>query len=139
VLGFQPPPMRMFPAHRKDTPYGRQNEIVIDFADPGAIKVYFLTKVPGAELSLGNAEMAFYYKDSFAASHMLEGYEHLTLMAMVGDPSLFTRSDGIERLWEISTPLLENPPPVEPYPVGSYGPESMKRLIAPYHWHLPHV
>jgi len=23
--------------------------------------------------------------------------------------------------------------------VGSYGPESMKRLIAPYHWHLPHV
>jgi len=139
VLGFQPPPMRMFPAHRKDTPYGRQNEIVIDFADPGAIKVYFLTKVPGAQLTLGNAEMAFYYKDSFAASHMLEGYEHLTLMAMVGDPSLFTRSDGIERLWEISTPLLDNPPPVEPYPVGSYGPESMKRLIAPYHWHLPHV
>jgi glucose-6-phosphate 1-dehydrogenase len=139
VLGFQPPPMRMFPAHRKDTPYGRQNEIVIDFADPGAIKVYFLTKVPGAQLTLGNAEMAFHYKDSFAASHMLEGYEHLTLMAMVGDPSLFTRSDGIERLWEISTPLLDNPPPVEPYPVGSYGPESMKRLIAPYHWHLPHV
>ena len=139
TLGFQPPPMRMFPAHRKDTPYGRQNEIVIDFADPGAIKLYFLTKVPGAQLSLGNAEMAFHYKDSFAASHMLEGYEHLILMAMVGDQSLFTRSDGIERLWEISTPLLENPPPVEPYAVGSYGPESMKRLIAPYHWHLPHV
>jgi glucose-6-phosphate 1-dehydrogenase len=139
TLGFQPPPMRMFPAHRKDTPYGRQNEIVIDFADPGAIKVYFLTKVPGAHMSLGNAEMAFHYKDSFAVSHALEGYEHLLLMAMVGDPSLFTRSDGIERLWEISTPLLENPPPAEPYKVGSYGPESMKRLIAPYHWHLPHV
>ena len=139
VLGFQPPPMRMFPAHRKDTPYGRQNEIVIDFADPGAIKVYFLTKVPGAQLTLGNAEMAFYYKNSFAVSHMLEGYEHLILMAMVGDQSLFTRSDGIERLWNISTPLLDNPPPVEPYPVGSYGPDSMKRLIAPYHWHLPHV
>jgi glucose-6-phosphate 1-dehydrogenase len=139
TLGFQPPPMRMFPMHRKDTPYGRQNEIVIDFADPGAIKLYFLTKVPGAQLSLGNAEMAFHYKDSFAASHMLEGYEHLILMAMVGDQSLFTRSDGIERLWEISEPLLENPPPVEPYPVGSYGPESIKQLISPFHWHLPHV
>src|SRR3984885_6728415 len=139
VLGFQPPPLRMFPAHRKDTPYGRQNEIVIDFADPGAIKLNFLAKVPGAQLSLGNAEMAFYYKDSFAASHALEGYEHLILMAMVGDQSLFTSSDGIERLWEISEPLLENPPPVEPYPVGSYGPESVKRLVAPYHWHLPHV
>jgi glucose-6-phosphate 1-dehydrogenase len=139
VLGFQPPPLRMFPAHRKDTPYGLQNEIEIDFADPGAIKTYFLAKVPGAELSLGNAEMGFYYKNSFAASHALEGYEHLILLAMVGDQSLFTSSEGIERLWEISEPLLENPPPVEPYPVGSYGPESVKRLIAPYHWHLPHV
>ena len=139
VLGFQPPPLRMFPAHRKDTPYGRQNEIVIDFADPGAIKVNFLAKVPGAELSLGNAEMAFYYKDSFASSHALEGYEHLILLAMVGDQSLFTSSDGIERVWEISEPLLENPPPVEPYPVGSFGPDSLKQLIAPYHWHLPHV
>jgi len=139
TLGFQPPPLRMFPAHRKDTPYGRQNEIVIDFADPGAIKLNFLAKVPGAELSLGNAEMAFYYKDSFAASHALEGYEHLILLAMDGDQSLFTRSDGIERVWEISEPLLENPPPVEPYPVGSWGPESIKRLIAPFHWHLPHV
>jgi glucose-6-phosphate 1-dehydrogenase len=139
TLGFQPPPMRMFPAHRRDIPYGRPNEIVIDFADPGAIKLNFLAKVPGAELSLGNAEMAFYYKDSFAMANALEGYERLILLAMVGDQSLFTRSDGIERLWEISEPLLENPPPVEPYPVGSWGPESVKRLIAPYHWHLPHV
>ena len=139
VLGFQPPPLRMFPAHRKDTPYGRQNEIEIDFADPGAIKSYFLAKVPGAELTLGNAEMAFNYKNSFAISHALEGYEHLLLMAMLGDQSLFTRSDGIERLWEISEPLLENPPPVEPYAKGSWGPDSVRRLIAPYHWHLPHV
>jgi glucose-6-phosphate 1-dehydrogenase len=139
TLGLQPPPLRMFPAHRKDTPYGRQNEIVVDFADPGAIKVNFLAKVPGAELTLGNAEMAFYYKDSFAASNALEGYERLILLAMIGDQSLFTRSDGIERLWEISEPLLENPPPVEPYPAGSYGPESVKQLVAPYHWHLPHI
>jgi glucose-6-phosphate 1-dehydrogenase len=138
VLGFQPPPLRMFPAHQRDTPYGLQNEIEIDFADPGAIKTYFLTKVPGAELTLSNAEMGFYYKNSFAEAHALEGYEHLILMAMIGDQSLFTRSDGIERLWEISQPLLDNPPPVEPYAVGSYGPESVKRLVAPYHWHLPH-
>src|SRR6202042_2201534 len=135
TLGFQPPPLRMFPAHRKDTPYGRQNEIVIDFADPGAIKVNFLAKVPGAELTLGNAEMGFYYKDSFIESNALEGYEHLILLAMVGDQSLFTSSEGIERVWEISEPLLENPPPVESYPVGSWGPESVKQLIAPFHWH----
>jgi len=28
-------------------------------------------------------------------------------------------------------------PPVEPYPRGSWGPESVTKLIAPYRWHLP--
>jgi glucose-6-phosphate 1-dehydrogenase len=137
TLGFHEPPLRMFPAHHKDTPTGRMNEIVIDFADPGSITTEFMAKVPGPELTLGLADMAFHYKDSFAISHALEGYEHLILMAMIGDQSLFTRSDGIERLWEISEPLLENPPPVEPYAAGSWGPPSVDRLIAPYRWHLP--
>ena len=66
--------------------------------------------------------MTFSYKDSFAAANALEGYERLILLAMIGDQSLFTRSDGIERLWEISTPLLDDPPPVEPYARGSWGP-----------------
>jgi glucose-6-phosphate 1-dehydrogenase len=63
--------------------------------------------------------------------------ERLILLAMIGDQSLFTRSDGIERLWEISTPLLDNPPPAEPYERGSWGPAAVDKLIAPYHWHLP--
>ena len=29
---------------------------------------------------------------------------------MLGDRTLFTDSAGIERLWELSTPLLEHPP-----------------------------
>ena len=56
---------------------------------------------------------------------------------MLGDQSLFTSSAGIERLWEISAPLLENPSPVQPYARGSWGPQSVDRLIAPHHWHLP--
>jgi glucose-6-phosphate 1-dehydrogenase len=138
TLGFHQPPLRMFPAHRSDVPAGRCNEIVIDFADPGSITTEFLAKVPGPELSLGQATMVFNYEDSFAAANGLEGYEHLILLAMLGDQALFTRSDGIERLWEISEPLLENPPAVEPYARGSWGPESVDRLIAPHHWHLPH-
>ena len=45
--------------------------------------------------------------------------------------------DNARRLWEISERLLNNPPPVEPYAPGSWGPESVKKLIAPYHWNLP--
>ena len=137
TLGFHQPPIRMFPVHPKDLLVGRMNEIVIDFADPGSITVEFLAKVPGPELTLGQSTMVFSYQDSFAMSHALEGYERLILLAMIGDQSLFTRSDGIERLWEVSAPLLENPPPVEPYPHGSWGPESVNKLIAPYRWHLP--
>jgi glucose-6-phosphate 1-dehydrogenase len=81
--------------------------------------------------------MVFHYKDSFCAAHALEGYERLILLAMLGDQSLFTSSEGIERLWEISEPLLKNPPPVELYAPGSWGPQpATDRLIAPCHWHL---
>ena len=94
------------------------NEIVIDFADPGSITIEFLAKVPGPELTLGQSTMVFSHSDSFARANALEGYERLILLAMSGDQALFTRSDGIERLWEVSAPLLENPPPVEPYPAA---------------------
>ncbi len=137
TFGFHEPPLRMFRAHRQDIPAGRVNEIVIDFADPGTITVEFLAKVPGPEMVLGQSAMVFKYSDSFAAANALEGYERLILLAMLGDQALFTGSDGIERLWEISTPLLDNPPPAEPYEPGSWGPASVDKLVAPYRWHLP--
>ena len=137
TLGFRQPPLRMFPAAWRTRPAGRVNKIVINFADPGSITTEFLAKVPGPELALGHAKMRFTYEDSFCSEHALEGYEHLILLAMIGDQSLFTRSDGIERLWEISAPLLDNPPPAEPYEPGSWGPAAAWKLIAPYQWHLP--
>jgi glucose-6-phosphate 1-dehydrogenase len=139
TLGFHEPPLRMFTAHRRAIPEGRKNEIVIDFADPGSISTNFLVKEPGAEMSLGGASMIFRYSDSFAAANALEGYERLILDAMMGDQALFTSSDGIERLWEISEPLLQNPPRVESYRRGSWGPDSIKKLIEPFRWHLPNA
>jgi glucose-6-phosphate 1-dehydrogenase len=137
TLGFHEPPLRMFTVHRKAVPEGRRNEIVIDFADPGSISTNFLVKQPGAEMTLGGARMIFRYEDSFAQANALEGYERLILDAMIGDQALFTSSEGIERLWQISEPLLQNPPPVAEYARGSWGPESVNRLIEPHHWHLP--
>ena len=56
---------------------------------------------------------------------------------MVGDRTLFTSSEAIERLWEISEPVLEQPPPVHAYEPGSWGPPETDELIAPRRWHLP--
>ncbi|MFC5724584.1 glucose-6-phosphate dehydrogenase [Streptomyces gamaensis] len=137
TLGFREPPLRMFPLAAQDTAGGRHDELVIDFADPGRITARFLAKEPGPDMRLGEAEMVFAYTDCFNTAHALEGYERLILDAMLGDQSLFTSSHGIERLWEASAPLLENPPPVEPYARDSWGPESIRRLIQPYRWYLP--
>jgi glucose-6-phosphate 1-dehydrogenase len=112
---------------------------VIDFDDPGWIAAHFLAKEPGATMRLGEATMTFRYADSFSNQHELEGYERLIIDAMVGDQSLFTRANGIERLWEVSAPLLDDPPPVEPYTRGSWGPDSIGRLISPHHWYLPDI
>jgi len=138
TLGFHEPPLRMFPARVAGTPHMRRDEIVIDIADPGSITTSFLAKQPGATMRLGTAEMTFRYADSFQAANSLEGYERLLLDAMAGDQSLFTTDAAIERLWEISAPLLDNPPPAQPYAPGSWGPQpALDHLTAPYHWRLP--
>jgi glucose-6-phosphate 1-dehydrogenase len=136
TLGFRDPPLRMFRTDRHDPPMGSVNELVIDFADPGSITIEFLAKEPGAEMILGATDMKFNYQDSFAQSMALEGYERLILLAMLGDQSLFTRADGIERVWEISEPLLTGPPPVEFYEPGTWGPSRVEKSIAPHRWYL---
>jgi len=137
TLTLREPTLRMFPVQGRVSRDGRGNQLVIDFDDPGWIALRFLAKEPGPALRLGQADMAFHYSDSFTRAHGLEGYERLILDAMLGDQSLFTRADGIERLWEISAPLLEHPPAPRPNAPGSWGPDSVRKLIAPYHWYLP--
>ena len=57
---------------------------------------------------------------------------------MRGDRTLFTTAEGIERLWQVSTHLLDAPPPpVRLYEPGSLGPKSIHQLIAPHAWRLP--
>ena len=74
--------------------------------------------------------MRFDYAESFCSANDLEGYERLLLEAMLGNQALFTRSDGIERLWEISMPLLDDPPPVVSRTPGSWGPAACHELVA---------
>ena len=82
--------------------------------------------------------MRFSYADTFGGTeHALDAYERLIHDVMLGDRTLFTSSDAIERLWEISEPVLEEPPPVRPYEPGSWGPAAVDELIAPRRWHLP--
>jgi glucose-6-phosphate 1-dehydrogenase len=76
-------------------------------------------------------------RDTVRVGDVLEAYERLILDAMRGDRTLFTTAEGIERLWEVSTSLLEAPPPVRPYAPESRGPNAIHQLIAPRAWRLP--
>jgi glucose-6-phosphate 1-dehydrogenase len=57
-------------------------------------------------------------------------YERLLHDALMGNGMLFPRQDVIEETWRIVQPLLDDPPPVEPYAAGSWGPEDCDELVA---------
>lgn len=80
--------------------------------------------------------MEFRYQGSFGG-RLVEAYERLLHDAMLGDQTLFTRADGIERLWEVAAPVLADPPPLQSYLRGSWGPPAVNELIGPRRWHLP--
>ncbi|HEY2479925.1 MAG TPA: glucose-6-phosphate dehydrogenase [Solirubrobacterales bacterium] len=139
TIAFKQPPRRMFPLDEALIPedFGRDH-LTFELGEPGSISASFLAKVPGATMQLGEAHMQFTYADAFGNNQAaLDPYERLIHDAMNGDRTLFTSSDAIERLWEISQPVLENPPPVIPYEPGSWGPKESDALIAPRRWHLP--
>jgi len=134
VLGFREPPMGMFGSAMDGS--SDPNELVIDFGDPGSISIGFRAKEPGPDMALAPAQLTFAYDRSFQSDNQLSGYERLIHNAMLGDQTFFTRSDGIERLWEVAVPLLADPPPVKPYAPGSWGPAAIDDLVQPYRWHL---
>ena len=139
TIAFNEPPRRMFPLdcrHAAES-FG-WDHLTFELGDPGTISASFLAKVPGPTIQLGEAHMNFTYATAFGGPEQaLEPYERLIHDVMIGDRTLFTTSDAIERLWEVSQPLLEEPSDVRPYEVGSWGPEAMHDLIAPRRWHLP--
>jgi glucose-6-phosphate 1-dehydrogenase len=88
-------------------------------------------------MMLEKLSMQFSISEIESGGDTLEAYERLIRDAMNGDHTLFTTAEGIERLWEASAPLLENPPEVQLYAPGSWGPGSIRELVAPNRWRLP--
>ena len=138
TIGFKEPPLRLFPDDAGFTHCQRPNELIFELSDAPQIAVDLRAKVPGPALELGAAAMRLDFADAFRDGSGLEAYERLVLDVMRGDHMLFTRSDEIERLWEVSDPLLRDPPPLQPYARGSWGPETAIALApSPRGWRLP--
>ena len=100
--------------------------------DEGA-SLRFLAKVPGPQIDLRVVSMDFAYGSSFLRSSP-EAYERLLLDALLGDSTLFTRWDEVERAWEILDPLIQTwetqPADFPNYAAGTWGPQEADLLMA---------
>ncbi|HTV51284.1 MAG TPA: glucose-6-phosphate dehydrogenase [Steroidobacteraceae bacterium] len=135
-IAFREPPKSMFPADSGVSAQG-PDHLTFDLADVSKMSLSFYGKRPGPGMRLDKLSLQFAMHDTGHAADVLEAYERLILDAMRGDHTLFTSAEGIERLWEVSTPLLEAPPPVRQYSPGSWGPNAIHQLVAPNAWRLP--
>ena len=135
-IAFREPPKSMFPVGSGIGAQG-PDHLTFDLADASKMSLSFYGKRPGPGMRLDKLSLQFAMHETGLAGDVLEAYERLILDAMRGDHTLFTSAEGIERLWEVSIPLLENPPPVRLYPPGAWGPKSIHQLVAPHAWRLP--
>jgi glucose-6-phosphate 1-dehydrogenase len=135
-IAFREPPHAMFPEHSRVGRYG-PDHLTFDLDESSRVSLSFYGKRPGMGMVLDKASMQFSLDETGYRGDAVEAYERLIRDAMIGDRTLFTTASGIERLWEVSEPLLQDPPPVKPYPPGSWGPTEIGALISPHSWRLP--
>jgi glucose-6-phosphate 1-dehydrogenase len=114
------------------------NELVIRVQPDEGIIIRFQAKRPGAALALtpqmelSPVRMRFSYAEDFGSAPG-PAYETLLLDAMLGDATLFARSDEVEQAWSIVDPIVamaghDHQP--ELYPAGSEGPIAANALLA---------
>ncbi|MEL6814871.1 MAG: glucose-6-phosphate dehydrogenase [Cyanobacteria bacterium J06598_3] len=110
------------------------NFLVIRLQPNEGISLQFGAKVPGPKVQMGSVDMSFCYANYFNATPTT-GYETLLYDCMIGDATLFQRSDNVELGWEVVTPILDvwQAMPARDFPnytAGSWGPDAADELLA---------
>jgi glucose-6-phosphate 1-dehydrogenase len=110
-----------------------QNAFVIRVQPDEGVTMRFGSKVPGSQMEVRDVSMDFGYGSAFTEASP-EAYERLILDVLLGEPSLFPVNAEVERSWEILDPVIEHWARQEkgpdPYPAGSWGPESAGAMLA---------
>jgi len=108
--------------------------LVIQMHPQQGIILKFIAKEPGSPLRLRPVDMRFAYGEAFNKASP-GAYETLLRDVLIGDATLFMRSDQVAAAWTLLSPVLDmwaaNPAPDFPnYPAGSWGPEVAEGLVA---------
>jgi glucose-6-phosphate 1-dehydrogenase len=140
LLQFQRPPHLPISAAQVE---GQEADALILRIQPDeGISLRFGAKVPGHHFRVRSARMEFSYGATFREESP-EAYERLLLEALVGDPTLFIRSDEVEQCWRIVDPIIahwaNDDTAIPLYEAGSWGPSEADALLARdgRSWHVP--
>jgi glucose-6-phosphate 1-dehydrogenase len=109
------------------------NRLVLHIQPDEGIELQVKAKRPGPRVRIETVKLDFSYKD-FGDTTAATGYERLLHDCMMGDGTLFHRTDMVEAAWHIATPILDAwrdlPAPDFPnYAAGSWGPQAADELI----------
>jgi glucose-6-phosphate 1-dehydrogenase len=130
ALQFQGVPHLAF--HKGESRDLRPNALVLRIQPDEGVSLRFGAKVPGQAFRVRDVLMDMSYGTSFL-EEAPDAYERLLLDAMVGDPTLFIRSDEVDQAWQIVQPILttweERAVPLAGYAAGTWGPRQADQLI----------
>jgi glucose-6-phosphate 1-dehydrogenase len=131
VLQFQRPPH--LPITAGQTRGLEPDALILHIQPDEGITLRFGAKVPGHHFRVRSASMEFSYEATFREESP-EAYERLMLDALIGDPTLFIRSDEVEQCWRIIDPIIahwgDQPGRIPFYEAASWGPAEADHLLA---------
>jgi glucose-6-phosphate 1-dehydrogenase len=131
MIQFKRPPFSLF--RNTATEALTPNGLVIKLQPDEGAMLTFGAKIPGPKIEIGQVKMDFHYKDYFQNAPST-GYETLIYDCMIGDATLFQRSDSVMAGWDIVKPLQEHwgqgsSQPIASYAAGSDGPAESDALL----------
>lgn len=131
AIAFKDAPGVLF---QQDKKKGDPNILAIRIQPDEGISLKINCKIPGPSSPIQPVKMDFRYGSYFGKAPP-EAYERLIWDCILGDSTLFARSDEVEHSWKIFTPLLKHweahPCNGFPnYPSGTWGPKTADEMIA---------
>jgi glucose-6-phosphate 1-dehydrogenase len=130
-IHFREVPSRMFPSAALQA---NANILTMRIQPNEGISLRFDVKMPGGDFRTRSVDMDFTY-GSFGIEATSDAYDRLFLDCMMGDQTLFTRSDEVEAAWRVVTPALSvwdlpsDPDTVPQYEAGTWEPAEAELLI----------
>jgi glucose-6-phosphate 1-dehydrogenase len=131
VVRFRNAPLDIFCDNESD-PIG-PNRLIFHIQPEEGISLQVRAKIPGPTIRTRGVKMDFDYHQ-FGDVALTTGYEKMLYDCMIGDSTLFHRTDMVDAAWKAAQPIIDGwaaHPPVDfpNYAPGEWGPPAAQDLI----------